>query len=212
MKRGKPVHRPERLHDSPYSIVAKYQSEYRGLVEYYRLALNLGKFDHLKWAMETSLAKTLAAKWRTTVTKVYGRLKTTVHTPEGPRKVLQVVVEREEKAPLVAWWGGISLRRRPDAVLDDQPQPVWNRRTELLERLLADECELCGSRENVEVHHVRRLSDLWRKGRAKRPKWVEVMASRQRKTLVVCLACHLAIHGDQCDRAHGRGPGVANVG
>ena len=26
---------------------------------------------------------------------------------------------------------------------------------------------------------------------------LEVMASRQRKTLVVCLQCHLAIHGDQ---------------
>src|SRR6266849_10744043 len=34
---GKPVRRPELIHDLPFSIVAQYQHEYRGIVEYYRL-------------------------------------------------------------------------------------------------------------------------------------------------------------------------------
>ena len=107
----------------------------------------------------------------------------------------------EVRKPLVAKWGGISLARQIDAVLDDQPRRVWNRRTELVERLLADECELCGSRVDVEVHHVRRLADLHREGRADKPEWVKVMAARRRKTLVVCRTCHEGIHAGRLQRS-----------
>lgn len=201
LRRGKPIHRPECLHDSAFSIVETYQTAYRGLVQYYQLAFNLHRLDRLRWVMEQSLTKTLAAKWRTTVQQVFDRLQTTIATPNGTRKVLQVVVERGDgKRPLVAQWGGISLRHRTDAVLDDQTSPVWNRRTELLERLLANECELCGSRVRVQVHHIRRLADLRRKDRAEKPEWVKVMIARQRKTLVVCHTCHQAIHAGRLNR------------
>jgi group II intron reverse transcriptase/maturase len=190
LKHGKPVHRAGWLNDSAFSIVAQYQAEYRGIVQYYQLAFNLARFQQLKWVMETSLTKTLAAKLRISVAKVYDRFRARLQRPEGAYKGLEVVVEREGKKPLVAQWGGIPLRWRRTAVLDDDPKPVFNARTELLERLLADECELCCSQEKVEVHHVRRLKDLERKGRAERPAWVLQMAKRQRKTLVVCRACH----------------------
>ena len=104
-------------------------------------------------------------------------------------------MERGEKRPLVAQWGGISLAWDKDAVLNEMSYRVWNDSgVELLQRLLADQCEYCGSRERVQVHHVRGLKDLRRKGRAERPEWVRVMAARQRKTLVVCERCHKDIH------------------
>src|SRR5205814_1173425 len=154
MRRGKPVHLRERLHNSVFSIVEQYQAEFRGLAQYYQLAYNVCSLDRLKWVMETSLTKTLAHKLRVHVSAVYDRYRATIETPYGPYKGLKVIVARAGKPPLVTHWGGVPLRRRKDAVLDDQPPTVWNRRTELLERLLADECELCGSREHVEVHHV----------------------------------------------------------
>ncbi len=202
LRHGKPVHRPELLNDSPYSIVTQYQQEYRGLVEYYQLAYNRHTFHRLKWVMETSLAKTLSNKLRISVQQVWDRHGATIATPHGTRKVLRVTVERDDgKAPLVAQWGGISLARRIDAALNDQPSCVWNvRQTELLERLLADACELCGSQVGVQVHHVRHLKDLQRKGRANPPAWVQKMAARRRKTLVVCADCHGAIHAGRPTR------------
>ena len=74
------------------------------------------------------------------------------------------------------------------------PYKVWGGRTELLKRLLADTCELCGSTENIEVHHIRKLSDLDTKGKAEKPIWIQIMATRKRKTLVVCRNCHNKIH------------------
>jgi group II intron reverse transcriptase/maturase len=198
MARGKPVHRPERLHDDPFSIVAQYQAEYRGVVNYYRMAVNLHSLSRLRWIMEQSLTKTLAHKLRLSVQKVYRRFETTINTTEGRHKVLRVVVARAGKPPLDATWGGISLKRDKLARLDDAPPRSWNGfRSELLQRLLADTCELCGSHDRVQVHHVRALRKLHRPGRVAPPQWVQQMASRQRKTLVVCHDCHRhVIHRD----------------
>ena len=60
--------------------------------------------------------------------------------------------------------------------------------------LLADECEMCGSTVDVEVHNIRALKDLNVKGRREKPKWVRLMAARKRITLVVCRTCHMDIH------------------
>jgi hypothetical protein len=104
------------------------------------------------------------------------------------------------RPPLVAQWGGISLARdttlRP---LTDDPPRIWsNRRSELVQRLLADTCELCGSSNQVEVHHVRALKDLNPKGRKQQPEWATRMATRRRKTLLVCRTCHESIHYHGC--------------
>ena len=204
MHDGKPRHRPEWLNESPYTLIATYQAEYRGLVEYYRLAHNLATLSKLKWIMQTSLLKTLAAKLHLTVNQAAKKYGTTLHTPEGPRKVLQVVVERKDgRKPLVAQWGGISLKRAKHAILNDAPKPIWNVGTELVQRLTADTCELCGSHENIEVHHIRALKSLRpfsRQGDNK-PEWVKVMAARQRKTLVVCRKCHMDIHAGRNPRS-----------
>jgi hypothetical protein len=68
------------------------------------------------------------------------------------------------------------------------------RRNELIHRLLVECCQLCQSRENLQVHHIRKLADLDRPGRPERPAWIHLMAIRRRKTLVVCQSCHEDIH------------------
>lgn len=161
MKNGKAIHRNNLLHDDDFSIVQTYQQEYRGLVQYYILAQNLSWFSKVYWYMETSLLKTLAFKHKSSINKMLAKYKTTTTSTNG-RTVpcLQVVVPREDKPPLVATWGGISLSYKKKAVIEDAPYQVYGGRTELIKRLLANKCELCGSEENIEVHHIRKLADL----------------------------------------------------
>ena len=194
MAHGKPQLRPERLHNDVFSIVAEYQAEYAGLVNYYRMAVNLRILNRLRWTMEQSLTRTLARKLNLHVTGVYRKYRTTIRTDQGPRKALVVRVPREGKPPLVATWGGISLAREVKATLNDTPARIWNSgRSELLQRLLADTCELCGSQERIQVHHIRALRDLHKPGRKPLPRWKVIMATRRRKTLVVCQPCHLQV-------------------
>ena len=210
MQRGKPAQRTQLLDDSDYSIVSKYQAEYRGVVQYYLLGQNVGQFGKLKWVAETSLLKTLAGKHKSSVTAMARKYKATTETEFGPRKCLRVVVHRDKgKKPLVAQFGGIPLKRKHQAVLvDHTPQFLMTNRSELLKRVLADQCELCGSKERVEVHHIRKLADIEKPGRKEKPVWMNQMAARRRKTLVVCRTCHEAIHaGTSTASFRGKGTG-----
>ncbi len=195
-RRGKPEVRPDMLDDSDFSIVGRYGAELRGYVNYYALAHNVGKLYRAKWTMETSLLKTLANKHKSTVMRTARKYRAEIKTPTGRQRCFQVIVQRgAEKAPLVAQFGGFSIKRRKEAVLvDQQPPKAYTKGTELLKRLQAEECELCGSTRQVEVHHIRKLADLKRPGRKEVPRWMRVMAARRRKTLVLCRSCHEAIH------------------
>ncbi len=194
MRHEKPIHRGELILNGDYEIIARYQAEYRGYVQYYALAQDLYRLSKLHWVMETSLLKTLANKYKSTVTKMAKRYRDTVDTEFGPRKVLKVVVQRGKKKPLVAVFGGIPLRAQKVARISDRVVRLGFNRSELIQRLLAERCEMCGCTENIEVHHIRKLADLKKPGRKEKPLWVQRMAALRRKTLVVCKACHEAIH------------------
>ena len=202
-KDGKPIHRTELRDGSDFSIVDKYGSEFRGVVQYYAFAKNRYWFHRLQWVMGQSLLKTLAHKHKSTVRKMARRLQAEVYHQGGMRKCLEVQLEREGKEPLIARFGGIRLTTDPLVNIEDRladqdrtPPP----RAELITRLLADQCELCGSREEIQIHHVRKLADLNVKGRKERPSWVLKMAALKRKTLVVCRRCHVAIHAGKPTR------------
>jgi len=204
-RNGKVVHRPEIMNDSDFSIVARYSSEYRGIVQYYALAGNRFWLNRLHYVMEISMLKTLAAKHQTSVSKEFGRLKAETYHRGRTLRCFEVTLERPGKAPLIARFGGLRLRPEPTLEIEDLLEDLDRQqfhRTELSARLLADICELCGSREDVQVHHVRKMADLKVQGQKELPTWKQVMISRQRKTLIVCQPCHAAIHAGQPTRTH----------
>lgn len=186
------MHRAEQLENSDVTIIEDFQSVYRGIVNYWRMAYNLSDMGRLKWVMQQSLVKTLAAKYKTTGSAIRRKYRAKSTINGKTYKVFQAKVDRPGKEPHIATWGGISLAWNPGAILNDQPERVWNGRTELVQRLLAQECEWCGETEGpIEVHHVRGLKDL--KGRSA---WIQLMAARRRKTMVLCRQCHVDVtHG-----------------
>ena len=196
MKNGKTIHIGKLLQDDDFSIVQRFGAEYRGIVQYYLMAQNVSWLSKLHWIMQGSLLKTLAFKHKSSMNKIKKKYacEITDKTSGKTLKCIQVIVERKDKKPLIAQFGGISLTHKRKTVIDDMPYKVWGGRTELLKRLLADTCELCGSTENIEVHHIRKLSDLDTKGKTEKPIWIQIMATRKRKTLVVCRNCHNKIH------------------
>src|SRR5258708_12489678 len=120
-RKGKAVHRTELTNESDYTILATYQLEYRGIVNYYRLDYNLHTLQHLKWVMDTSLTKTLAHKHKLSVPKVYDKYSAELNVNGITYKGLQVVVQRQGKKPLTATCGAIPLTSHTTAPLHDQP-------------------------------------------------------------------------------------------
>jgi Type II intron maturase/Reverse transcriptase (RNA-dependent DNA polymerase) len=185
LSKGKPALRGAVLRDDDFTIVAKYQSEYRGAVQYYLLAQDVFRLGNLRWVMETSMLKTLAGKHRSTVTKTARKYKKVIETPDGPRTCFQVTVETDQgRKALVARFGGIPLKRQRTATLTDlRPVMASSKRNELIHRLLAECCEICTAPTNLEVHHVRKLADLNRPGQPDRPAWVHPALEHPHQTV-----------------------------
>jgi len=198
IKLGKPEVRPHLVNDDDHAIVEAYGAQYRGLVGYYLLAGDVWRLNRVRWVMATSLLKTLACKYDSTVPKMAARYTATISTPHGPRTCLQATIARTGRKPLTATFGGIPLKRQRKAALTDRTPPpdIVIRRKELITRLQAGRCEMCEQAGHVEIHHVGKLAHLGKPGKP-RPPWAELMARKRRKTLVVCAACHDTIHNRQ---------------
>ena len=170
MKDGEPISRYELAHDDDFSIVARYGAEYRGIVQYYAYArnrfwLNRSPLGHVEITLQDPRREAQDDDPPTDPA---------VSNPARSRKR-----ERSRCASRSSWnakgnslWShdsGVfpSHPNRPD-VIDDvikDRNRIFIGHNEIVQRLLADECELCGSKENVEVHHIRKLADLKIKGR-----------------------------------------------
>ncbi|MFE5655615.1 reverse transcriptase domain-containing protein [Streptomyces sp. NPDC056517] len=201
LDRGKPAKRTALINSSDHAIVATFGTVYRGIIQYYLLAGDVFRLHRLQWVMETSMLKTLAAKHRSSVSKMAAKHKARIDTPNGPRVCFEAHIERKNRKPLVARFGGIPLHRQRAAELADrEPVRVDYPQKELIARLLADTCEICGSKGNVQVHHVRALADLAHAG-WQPSDWARVMLQRRRKTVVACDVCHDRIHSEQPARS-----------
>jgi hypothetical protein len=184
------------LEFSDAHIIVTFQLRYRGLAEYYKYAVDRRRLSSLKNVMETSLAKTLAHKHKTTVRKVYRKFHGKRVVNDYEYKTLQVEVPTSTGTRTI-YWGAVPLRvvkLGNEKIHDKRYQDTYDRRTDLVRRLQADTCELCDSQEDIEVHHIHKLADLKKPGRKEKPVWVKRMIALRRKTLVVCKNCHVAIH------------------
>jgi group II intron reverse transcriptase/maturase len=198
---GKPWPRSRLQNLDDYDIVRVHGAEYAGVVNYYLLAQDVWRLSKLRWHAETSMLKTLAAKHRSTVTRMAARYRAKVVTDDGLRACYEARVTREGKRDLVARFGGIALRHDRRAVITD-PGPVLVRlpRRELLRRLQRRQCELCEQGATVAVHQVAGLKQLGTPGPGQ-PAWAVLMAKMRRKTLVVCAPCHEHIHANPVAQA-----------
>ena len=197
-RKGVIRHRPNLLECSDYEITKTYGMEFQGLVNYYQYAHNVSFLYKVKYRLMTSLAKTIAAKHKRSTTWVYKKYRT--KSKEGMTAILvKIPNPNNPEKPLYAQFGNKPIRQNRKAILIDDIVQFHPGRNELVRRLLANECELCGSPDQIRVHHVRHLKDIHKKyrGRLQPPKWAKFMMERRRKTVVVCYQCHATIHTGQ---------------
>jgi group II intron reverse transcriptase/maturase len=200
MIKGKTHHRLALLNCSDFEIVKTYGMELQGLANYYRFAHNVSSLYKVKHYMMTSLVKTLACKHKQSVKWVYRHYHRL--SIDGMSSIfVEIPNPHNPNKPLTAQFGNKPLRQNRRVPISDQKVYLHRGRNELVRRLLADTCELCGSHDDIRVHHVRKLRDIRQRYHGKRnpPQWVRFMMERHRKTVVVCHTCHTSIHAGKYD-------------
>ncbi|MCK6623922.1 MAG: hypothetical protein L6R45_01960 [Anaerolineae bacterium] len=194
-RKGRTIHRPALLEASDYEIIKTYGMELQGLINYYQYAHNASSLYKVKYHLMVSLAKTIATKHKRHPTWVYKKYKR--KSDEGMTSlIIEIPNPNNPDKPLCAQFGNKPIRHNRTAIMVDDRMQFHPGRNELVRRLLADECELCGSSDQIRVHHIRHLKDIRKKhqGQSQPPQWVKFMMERHRKTVVVCQQCHAAIH------------------
>ena len=177
--------RPEIRNATDLEIITIYNSELRGICNYYSLSSNFYDLHYLNYLMEYSCLATLGAKHKTHISKIremyhdgQGSWAVSYESKKG-RKLLHFASYTECKGKFTT-----------DTVEKSAVILGYSRNT-LDARLKAKTCELCGKTDadSYEIHHVHKVKDL--KGKAD---WERVMIAKKRKTLVVCHECHQKIH------------------
>jgi group II intron reverse transcriptase/maturase len=178
------THRSKLIRLKDIDILYKYNSEVRGLYNYYCIANNAWVIGQFAGLMKHSMLKTLAAKYRTKVRKIKAR-----YDKNGKFTITYTTKSGLKDSVFVNGFG-----RKKEALLGSIDAPPFYRRYErrnsLKARLKAKQCELCGKNDiEIEMHQVKQLKSL--KGDKD---WERVMLNSRRRTLAVCQSCHEKIH------------------
>lgn len=203
-RKGRQVQKkPELLNNPDYDIVMAYKMELHGIYNYYKMAVNASLLWNVKAAAYWSLAHTIASKHKSSCKKILKKYGTT-KVKDGKRiKCIEVVIERKGKKPLKACFGDIDIKyNKTPKEIPDYVVKLWANRTQLIQRMMANKCEICETTEGkFEVHHIKKLKDLTSKwqGRKDKPSWVQRMIALRRKTIVLCKKCHNEIHCGKYD-------------
>ena len=179
------LHRAELLNNSDYEILAQYKGEVRGFAEYYKLAGNFHQgLGLMHYIVQTSLLKTLASKHKVSLAKIYHRYM------DGEDKRLTVVDGKHKSE----WFKlkDVNRSRKTNRDVDvEYNSRKHTGRSEIVDRLNAEECEYCGKTGGYfEVHHVRKMADI----KDGKEFWQKLMITRNRKKIVVCIECHDLLH------------------
>jgi len=181
----RPSKRNSLLRCTDFEIASTYNAELRGICSYYSLASNYSKLNYFAYLMEYSCLMTLAAKHKSSMSKIRVKYK------DGNGKWgIPYETKKGKKRCYFADYRECKAVNGQDAITRAELFNSYTRTT-FESRLAAKSCELCGTTNaaHYEIHHIHKVKDL--KGKAR---WEQVMIAKRRKTMVVCRACHKMIH------------------
>lgn len=169
-------------------IVSTFNSELRGLCNYYSLASNFNALNYFSYLMEYSCLKTLAGKRKSKISKIKNKYK----DGNGKWGIPYETKNGSKRCYFADYTKCRNLKDVSDTIYNAELIYSMSRTT-FESRLAAKKCELCGTEQarKYEIHHIHKVKDL--KGKKL---WEQVMIAKRRKTIVVCIDCHKKIHNN----------------
>ena len=187
----RPRHRKELVGKPDREIINIYNSEVRGILNFYGMTANYYKLNYFCYLMEQSCLFTLAFKHKTTRKKIKRKYK----CGEGWSIPAPTKKDKTRRIAFVDFWQYRPPVKPKDVIVEYK---FHGSKTSIWSRLKAGICEYCGTlmEEKGIVYVVKKLKDLGRKP------WELVMKHKRRKTLIVCPRCNSLIHNKQVVMVH----------
>ncbi|WP_411679856.1 reverse transcriptase domain-containing protein [Clostridium thailandense] len=184
-EKWKSTHRGFLINKEDIEIISKYNSEIRGIHNYYRLAENVSVLNNFKFIMEGSMLKTFAAKYNSSASKV--------KESRMENGVFGVYYYNKAGKQRCEFYNDSFSHKEEAHFIDVDILPNFKRydkTNSLANRLKSHKCEICGkSTDNLHIHHVKRLKDLTGKS-----EFELMMMTKRRKSLALCPDCFIKAH------------------
>jgi hypothetical protein len=170
------------LHQSIDQIIEHFNSVIRGWYNYYQLAENVSRLNYARYILQYSLARTLAHKENSSVSKIFKKYGKQLSYLKPNGKTVHFFDK-----PLMQVKKAKKGNKNPDLRPENYTRYTRTR--------LRDNCAICNSSNSIQMHHVRHI-----RKRGQSLKGMDLyLAAINRKQIPVCLNCHRDIHNGQYD-------------
>jgi hypothetical protein len=187
---GNPVTRSGWINLDAEQIVSLYSGMNRGILNYYRFVDNLNGLAYIQYILKFSLARTLAAKYKTSIRQIFKR-------HGNPITIL--VKGRDGKGDRrVTFYQNRDWKHERNAfAIGDTQIDLVQIATQMRTRSkLGKPCCVCDSTEQIEMHHVRHIRKM---GQKRANGFKAIMQALNRKQVPVCRTCHQKVHRGEYD-------------
>lgn len=182
----RPKHKGSLTNLSHYDILAFYNSKIHGILNFYSFASNLNKLSRIVWYLHASCALTLSRKYRLgTMSLAYKKFGRWLMCPETEKKIyipdnykVKHIYQKTANIPKV----------------EDVVNMSWA--AKLTETKFGKACVICGTTEQIQMHHVRSVKDVRAKlkiGNSTFEQWVGAVKIKQ----ILCQYHHGLYHKGQ---------------
>ena len=175
-----------------FQIVQKYALIMRGIFTYYKPCKRLSKLYRISYILQYSCAKTIAIRKKISlpqVLKLYGLSLTVtekIYNTKG-----DPTTKRQQYYDIVALRKMENKNPKPYSSTNDT-DPFRIREFWRTKFKVYNECCICGSMDNVQLHHINSISSL--KYKTKKKDYAAAIRSQlNRLQIPVCHACHVSI-------------------
>ena len=182
-------------------IIAHYLTIGRGILNYYSCADNFTRLKaRVTYILKYSCALTFASKLKMrTVKKVFSKYGYNLEVHETVKGVKKVVAQFDDEA-LYGIKPGFRMSQKeydPLSIIE-----LASKAFPRSKKLFEGECKVCGSKTNLEVHHVKHLRKQNKSDG--NPDYLRSLMQRMnRKQILLCQECHIKVH-----QGRHEGPGL----
>jgi hypothetical protein len=170
-----------------YQIVKHFNQIWQGISVYYSFADNYGSLGRIHYILKYSCILTLASKLKLiTAKKVFKKFGINIAIKDEKGKILTSFPDVKLAKPKTFHIKS-ALDTNPLARLEKLANATFRSKA-----VLDKPCTVCGSTENIEMHHVRKLRDS--KKLLKSDYLTNLMSRMNRKQVPICRPCHIKYH------------------
>jgi len=181
--------RTDMVHLSHFDIIRFFNSKITGMLNAYRFAGNFSLMAKVIWVLRQSCALTLARKFKLkTMKKTFKKFGFNLTDPETGVSLNipeTFAATYDYKSKPHAIFGN------PEETIDNILKTSWAGK---LTKGLPTKCVLCGTREGIEMHHLRKVADVRNKIRTGNSTWNQWKGAVARKQIPLCKYHHNTLH------------------